>query len=159
MSKCCRVMHTHRGSWRTLWAWDWCHFSSFNIHNLSDRDGTQIFKKENTDSCIHDVSSLFSTAVPVQEDQCCQVPQQAQEGRGVLQAHQPLGLLSVHHGPGKTCDYATETLSTQGYFLLRYSRVNYKIKAGGHCHPSTDVPEIINMNLHMKTALWHLAPL
>ena len=28
-----------------------------------------------------------------------------------------------------------------------------KIKAGGRCHPSTDVLEIINMNLHMKTAL------
>lgn len=31
------------------------------------------------------------------------------------------------------------------------------IIAGGRCHPSTDVLLVINRNLHMKTARWHLA--
>lgn len=51
MSEICKIMHTHRGSWRPLWAWDRCCWSSFYVHNLRQGQNTVIHH-------IHDVYQI-----------------------------------------------------------------------------------------------------
>lgn len=68
-------------------------------------------------------SNVSTSHAPVQEDRCCQVLQVVLgDQRGLLAQQDPV-LLSVHHGPGKHMQlHNWDSLSTQGYFLLRYSR-------------------------------------
>lgn len=100
-------MHTHRGSWGALWAWDWCCFNSFNIHNL-----TETFSNYCSDKSSFDIfPNVSASHVPVQEDQCYQVLQVVLGNPRDLLAQQDPVLLSVHHGPENICDYTTKTPS------------------------------------------------